>query len=185
MMTNWSMIINGCTNGDSRYQKLLYEEYYGILLKMAFRYVSTYEQALELTQNGFVKIFYELNGVSLDKDELTKETLSTWIKRTFIIILVDHIKSAFNLHKARPIPGDIWKQYDRPFTDKEMMHIELITILKGLPILYRLVFNLHVIDGFTHREIARVLDTTVEDSKQNLIKAREYINKSFVGEKYM
>jgi RNA polymerase sigma factor (sigma-70 family) len=184
MMMNCTMIINGCAKGDSKYQKLLYEEYYSILMKVTFRYVSTYEQALELTQNGFLKIFHEFIGFRFDQSVLNRETLFTWIKRTFINTLVDHIKSALDLHMPRPIPGDTWKQYDRPFTDEEMMYIELIKILKGLPTLYRLVFNLHVIDGFTHFEIAGMLGITVESSKQNLIKAREYLNKSLVGEKY-
>jgi len=179
-MMNIATIFKGCAKGDPRYQKLLYEEYYSISMKVAFRYVSTYEQALELTQNGFLKIFHEFFSIRLDKDVTSKEALSAWIKRTFIITLVDHIKSAFDLYKPRPIRGDIWKQYDRPFTDEEMMHIQLIKTLKGLPIIYRLVFNLHVIDGFTHGEIAGMLSITVEGSKQNLIRAREYLNKSFV-----
>jgi RNA polymerase sigma factor (sigma-70 family) len=185
MMKDHAMIMNECAKGDSRYQKLLYEEYHSILMKVAFRYVSTYEQALELTQNGFLKIFHEFIGFRFDQSVLTRETLFAWIKRTFIVTLVDHIKSAFDLYKPRPIPTDIWKQHDGPFTDEEMMHIELIKILKGLPTLYRLVFNLYVIDGFTHFEIAGMLGTTVEGSKQNLIRAREYLNKSFAGEKYI
>ena len=181
MMTNRAMIINGCTKGDSTYQKLLYEEHYSYLMKVAFRYVSTYEQALELTQNGFIKIFHEFIGLRFDQSALTKEILLGWLKRTFIITLVDHIKSAFDLYKPWPIPGDIWKQYDEPFTDEEMTHIELIKLLKGLPALYRMVFNLHVIDGFTHGEIAGMLGFTVEGSKQNLMRAREYLNKSFAN----
>ena len=184
-MINIAMVTRGCAMGVPTYQKILYEEYYSILMKVAFRYVSTYEQALDLTQNGFVKIFHELIRVRLDKELLTKEILYAWMKKTFIITLVDHIKSVFNLHKPRPIPADIWKQHDGPFTDEEMMHIELITLLKGLPTPYRLVFNLHVIDGFTHFEIAGMLGITVETSKQNLIRAREYLNKPFAGEKYI
>jgi RNA polymerase sigma factor (sigma-70 family) len=179
MMMNQSMIISGCAKGDSRYQKLLYEEYYSILMKVAFRYVSTYEQALELTQQGFLKIFHEFSSFRSDQYIIPKKTLFAWIKRTFIITLVDHIKSAFDLHKPRPIPGNVWEEFDRPFTDREMMSIELIKILKGLPIMYRLVFNLHIIDGFTHGDIAGMLGITVEGSKQYLIKAREYLNKSF------
>ena len=173
MTKDQAMIMNECSKGDSRYQKLLYEEYHSILMKVAFRYVSTYEQALELTQNGFLKIFHEFIGFKFDQSVLSRETLFTWIKKTFIVTLVDHIKSAFDLYKPRPIPEDIWKQHDGPFTDEERMHIELIKILKSLPIMYRLVFNLHIMDGFTHGEIGGMLGITVKGSKQYLIKARE------------
>jgi RNA polymerase sigma factor (sigma-70 family) len=177
-MMNWAMIISGCAKGDTRYQKLLYEEYYSILMKVAFRYVSTYEQALELTQNGFLIIFHEFSGFRADQYVITKEALFAWVKRTFIITLVDHIKSSFDLHMPQTIPWDIWKQNIRPFTDREMMNIKLIKILKGLPTLYRLVYNMHIIDGFSHGEIAAIFGISIQGSRQNLTKAREYLNKS-------
>ena len=178
-------MIRGCAKGDSTYQKILYEKYYSILMKVAFRYVSTYEQTLESTQNGFLKIFHELIRSGFDHYEISKETVLAWIKKTFIKTIVDHMKSALDLYKPRPIPRDIWKEYDGPFTDSEMKQIKLIKILKGLPTIYRLVFNMYVMDGFTHCEIAGLLGISVENSKQNLIRAREFLNKSFAREKYV
>jgi RNA polymerase sigma-70 factor (ECF subfamily) len=54
----------------------------------------------------------------------------------------------------------------------------LIKILKGLPVTYRLVFNLHVIDGFSHAEIAKMLGIRVKDSKYNLLEAKKYCNQT-------
>lgn len=184
-MMNRAIIIIGCAKGESRYQKLLYEEYYSILMKVAFRYVSTYKQALDLTQTGFIKIFREFIGPRFEQDAITKETLFAWIKKTFIVSLVDHMKPALDLYKSRPIPGNIWNEYDRPLTENEMLYVNLIKGLKELPTVKRLVFNLHVLDGFTHGEIAGMLGITVDGSKQNLIRARESLNKLFLREKHI
>ena len=171
-------LIVGCARQDSGCPKLLFEEYYVILMKVAFRYVSTYEQALEATHNGFLRIFRECIRLRSNQKRKRKGGLSDWMKRAFILTLVDHIKSEPDLHIPRPIPDDRWLPYDKFPSDTEKKHIELIKILKELPVSSRLVFNLHVIDGFSHREIARMLDITVKDSKRHKRSAREYCNRS-------
>jgi RNA polymerase sigma-70 factor (ECF subfamily) len=171
-------LVAGCAMQNPQYQQILYDAYYGKLMKVAFRYVSTYEQALVLTQHGFLKIFQEIIQFGFGQNMVSKDDLSSWIKRTFIVKLVDHIKSELTSHMPRPVPDDQWKQHDRPFTDAEMINIKLIKILKALPTVSRLVFNLHIIDGFTHYEISGMLGITVESSTQNLVKAREYCKRS-------
>ena len=165
-----------------QWQKAFFEAHYDILLKVAFRYVSTYEQAIEITYHGFVKIFNEITRLKIGPDVQVKDGLSAWIKRIFIIALVDKIQSESNLHIPRPIPGDIWqKPGGQANLESEMIYIEVIKILKGLPVTYRLAFNLHVIDGFSHAEIAKMLGITVKDSKYNLLEAKKYCNRSLEG----
>jgi RNA polymerase sigma factor (sigma-70 family) len=163
-------------------QKSLFEAHYGTLLKVAFRYVSTYEQAIEITYQGFVKIFNEITRVKISRDIEFKDGLPAWIKRIFIISLVDKIKSELNLHVPQPIPGDIWQEPGaRTNLKGETIYIESIKVLKGLPVTYRLVFNLHVIDGFSHAEIAKMLRMTVKDSKYNLLEAKKYCARVLEG----
>jgi RNA polymerase sigma factor (sigma-70 family) len=159
-------------------QKLLFETYYGILIKIAFRYVGTYEQAVEVTHYGFLKIFHELMRRGINQNEKFIDALSGLIKRIFIISTMDRIKSAPELHFSKPIPEELWKQQDSTLSDTELRHIELIKILKGLPKSYRLVFNLYVIDGFSHSEIAKMLGISRQDSKYKLIMARRYCYRS-------
>jgi RNA polymerase sigma factor (sigma-70 family) len=163
----------------SQWQKSFFEAQYGALLKVAFRYVSTYEQAVEMTYHGFIRIFEEVTRLKISQDMKSKAGLSAWVKRIFIITLVGKIKSELRLHAPRPIPGDIWQE---PGGEANLggviAYIELIKILKGLPMAHRLVFNLHVIDGFSHAEIAKMLAITVKESKYNLLEAREYCKRS-------
>ena len=166
----------------SQWQILLFEAHYSTLLKVAFRYVSTYEQAVEMTYHGFIKIFNKVTRVKITQDVRFKGGLSALVKRIFIITLVDKIKSELNLHIPRPIPEDVWHEPgSQENLESEIIYIELIKVLKGLPVTYRLVFNLHVIDGFSHAEIAKMLRITVKDSKYNLLEAKKYCYRSLEG----
>ena len=161
---------------SNQQQKLLFEAYYGTLLKIAFRYVSTYEQAVEITYHGFVKIFHEITRLKISQDAKFIVGPSLWVKKIFIIALVDKIKSELNLHIPRPIPENIWQEPGtRANLESEIIYIELIKALKGLPVTHRLVFNLHVIDGFSHAEIAKMLRITVKVSKYNLFEAKKIL----------
>ena len=166
----------------SQWQKLLFEAHFGTLLKIAFRYAGTYEQAIEMTYYGFVRIFNEATRLKIGQDVKFKAGLSAWVKRIFVIALVDKIKSELTLHIPRPIPEDIWHEPGtRANLKSETVYIELIKVLKGLPVTYRLVFNLYVIDGFSHAEIAKMLRMTVKDSKSNLLEAKKYCARSLEG----
>jgi RNA polymerase sigma-70 factor (ECF subfamily) len=150
-------------------------------MKVAFRYVSTYEQALEATHNGFLRIFRECIRSRNNQKVESKGSLPVWIKKTFVVTLVEHIRTEPGLYIPRPVPDDLWLPHDKIPSDMEKMHIELIKVLKELPVSSRLVFNMHVIDGFSHREIARMLDITVKDSKRYITSAREYCNRHLPG----
>jgi RNA polymerase sigma factor (sigma-70 family) len=166
----------------SQWQKSLFEAHYGTLLKVAFRYAGTYEQAVEMTYHGFIRIFNELTRLKISQDMKFKAGLSAWVKRIFIITLVGKIRSEFNLHTPHPIPGDIWQEPGGQANMEDVIvYIELIKILKGLPVRHRLVFNLHVIDGFSHAEIGKMLGITVRDSKYNLLEAKKYCNRLLEG----
>jgi RNA polymerase sigma-70 factor (ECF subfamily) len=161
------------------WHKSLFETHYGTLLKVAFRYVSTYEQAVEMTYQGFSKIFNEVTRLKIGQDVKFNDGLPAWVKRIFILMLVDKIKSELNLYIPRPISKDMWREPgNQANPGSEIIYIEVIKILKGLPVMYRLVFNLHIIDGFSHAEIAKMLRITVKVSKYNLLEAKKYCKRS-------
>jgi RNA polymerase sigma factor (sigma-70 family) len=178
----WRLVESIVMEKLGQWRKLLFEVHYGTLLKVAFRYVSTYEDAVEMTCHGFIKIFNEATRLKINPDLKLKDGLSAWVKRIFIITLVDKIKSELNSHITRPIPEDVWQEPgSQANLESEIIYIEVIKILKGLPVTYRLVFNLHVIDGFSHAEIAKMLCITVKDSKDNLYEAKKYCTRSLEG----
>jgi RNA polymerase sigma factor (sigma-70 family) len=163
---------------DPASNRLLYEEYYGKLLKVAFRYVGTYEQAQEVTHNGFLTLFRELSRLGNDQSAILNAGLSVWISRTFIISVVEQMKSKPTLQISGLIPEHLWKKNDQVYSGAEIMSIELIKILKGLAAHHRIIFNLYVIDGFSHEEIAKIMGITVRHSEYSLIKARRYCDRA-------
>ena len=162
------------------HQKKIFEDYYGDLIKLAFRYVGTYDQAVEITHHGFVRIFNEVTRLKSNRDAKFNGVLSARCKKIFINMLVGKIRSEPHLHISQPISEDIWQQSGiRTNVESQFLYVELIKILKGLPVTYRLVFNLYVIDGFSHAEIAKMLGIAVNDSKYNLLEAKNLIQKNF------
>jgi RNA polymerase sigma factor (sigma-70 family) len=159
---------------DNAGKRLLYEEYYGKLLKIAFRYVTTYEQAQEVTHNGFLEIFQGLPRLANDKSVRFNTDLSKWINRIFITSIVEQMKSKPALQVPASVPEHLWNNIDKTAPEAQIMSIELIKILKGLTAYCRIIFNLYIIDGFSHEEIAKILGITTRHSKYFLTKARRY-----------
>jgi RNA polymerase sigma factor (sigma-70 family) len=159
-------------------KRLIYEEYYGKLLKIAFRYVSTYEQAQEVTHNGFVEIFQQLIRPATDQSKRHDIDFPEWVTRIFIISIVEQMMSKPILQVPAPIPEHLWSNTDQTPTQEDIISIGLIKILKGLAARCRIIFNLYVIDGFSHDEIAGLLGITVKHSEFVLTKARRYCDKA-------
>src|ERR1700722_14417592 len=91
------------------HQKQFFEDYYGTLLKVAFRYAATYEQAVDMTHHGFVRMFHEVKRQKIGHEVRCNGVLSARCKNIFISTLIDKIKSEINLHFPQPVPEDLWQ----------------------------------------------------------------------------
>jgi RNA polymerase sigma factor (sigma-70 family) len=171
-------IINGCAQQDRQCQKLLYDQYYGLCLKISFRYVNTYEQAVEVTHDGFLKMFRNFSRFEVRDKDKVEMLLIGWIRRVVINAAIDYMRREVNNHQNYPIPEHVWEHKDEgQSSDNSLLYKELITKVKELPPAYRMVFNLHVIEGYSHPEIAKMLGITTGTSKSNLSKARAHLQK--------
>lgn len=174
-------IIDGCRANDPKYQKILYETYYGFALKIVFRYIYKYEEAVEVTNDGFVKFFSRIENFKYDKEEHIEKLLGGWIRKIMINTSIDLLRKKMLLPEIGGIPDHVWNLKDRSQTaDQLTIYKELIVLVKKLPPAYRIVFNMQVIDGYTHMEIAEKLGIPVNTSKSNLLRAkalmRKYLN---------
>jgi RNA polymerase sigma factor (sigma-70 family) len=176
-------IIAGCAQQDRHCQKLFYEQYYGLCLKIAFRYVNTYEQAVEVAHDGFLKMFRNFSRFEVRDVEKLEMLLMGWIRRVVINASIDYMRREMNNHQNYPIPEHVWEHKDESqAADNSVLYKELICLVKELPPAYRLVFNLHVIEGYSHPEIGKMLGITTGTSKSNLSKARAHLQKSLTPE---
>ena len=177
-------IISGCANRDRQSQQMLYDQYYGLCLKIAFRYVNTYEQAVEVTHDAFLKMFRNFSRFEVRDIDKLEMLLIGWIRRVVINAAIDYMRREMNNHHSYPIPEHVWEHKDEgQSSDNSLLYKELMILVKDLPPAYRMVFNLHVIEGYSHPEIAKMLGITTGTSKSNLSKARAHLQKALTSEK--
>ncbi|OIR00648.1 ECF RNA polymerase sigma factor SigE [mine drainage metagenome] len=100
-----------------------------------------------------------------------------WMKKIMINTAIDYLRKNNFLPEIGAIEESIWIEDKSQSADQSILYKELISSVKKLPPAYRAVFNLYIIDGFTHQEIANQLGISVGTSKSNLSKAREILQK--------
>lgn len=170
-------IVHGCVDAKKESQKAFYRYYYGFAMGICMRYCNTENDAMEVVNDSFLKIFRELHSFS-PRYENYEASLKGWMKSILVNTAIDH----FRKNKKNLFTADI-DEVGFEITDREqsavdkMTYKEIMEIVQRLSPVYRTVFNLFVIDGYKHEEIARQLHITVGTSKSNLAKARANIQK--------
>lgn len=171
-------IIKGCLKNNGRDQKHLYEHYYGYCLKIVFRYISRYDKAVDVVNDGFVKIFRKLDTFRIPEDRQTEMVFMGWIKTIMINTAIDKLRRDSFLPEIGITDEGVWVEDKSATADQSLLYKELIMAVRNLPPAYRTVFNLFVIDGYTHNEIASLLNIAEGTSKSNLSKARAILQQS-------
>jgi RNA polymerase sigma factor (sigma-70 family) len=171
-----NQIVNGCINKEPKYQRLLYDQYRGFASKVVFRYIYRYEKAIDVVTDGFVKAFNYFDQFKKLKEEGeggTEKLLMGWLRKIMINCSIDELRRSNMLPEIGRIPEDIWDMTDKNYdADQLLLYKDLIILIKELPPNYRIVFNLYVLDGYTHSQIADMLNITVSTSRSSLTRAK-------------
>ena len=176
-------ILEGCRQRNRKSQKLLYEKYHGFAMKIVFRYIYNYEEAVEVTNDGFVNFFLSIDKFILEEQRNIEKMLGGWIKRIMVNSSIDLLRKKMLLPEIGGIPEYVWNiKETSPSIEQLLIYKELMILIKRLPPELRLVFNMHIIDGYKHIEIAEILGIPVGTSKTNLMKARALMQK-FINQK--
>ena len=171
MATDWvdKKTIDGCINNDRRAQELLYKQFYGPMVALCIRYTRNEEDALEVLHNGFLKVFKHIATY-----DSAKASLYTWIKTIVVNSAIDFIRSNQKLKNKVEL-----KEIHDSGIDNEAIHrmsaTELLRLVRKLPQATQTVFNLYVIEGYNHREIAGMLGISDGTSKWHLSEARRQL----------
>jgi len=158
-------VIAGCIAGDRVCQKALYEHFYSKMLSVCQRYSRDYDEAVGLMNEGFVKVFCNISRYRPER------SLVSWIKRIMINNAIDHYRK-MKKHKHHQDIDDVYDHGKDGGVLAELEAAEILKLVQELPPAYRTAFNLFVIDGLSHREIAEKLNISEGTSKSNLSKAR-------------
>ncbi len=163
-------ILKGCKKLHRESQKLLYEEYYAYALSICLRYADNRDEASEILNDGFMKIFTHIKLFDLSR------AFKPWLRKVMVNTAINHFHQKQRNIQAAEI-DQAKHESDTENIISGISYQEIIAMLQKLPPAYRTVFNLHVLEGYKHEEIARMLNITVGTSKSNLFKAKESLKK--------
>ncbi len=174
-------ILQGCINADPRCQKQLYDRYLQFALKISFRYVRSFENAAHAANDAFVKIFRHIVRFEIRDPANPEAMLMGWIKRIVINASIDYMSKESLVPQNTELPESVWKKAGVTESgENKLLYKDLIILIRKLSPAYRVVFNLYIIDGYSHSEIAKMLNISTGTSKSNLAKARAFLQKHFI-----
>ena len=169
-MEDFKSIISDCIAGSQKAQAKLYHHFAPKMFGVCMRYAKDATEAEDNLQDGFIKVFANL------KSFRQEGSFEGWIRRIMINVSLEKLRK---LHLMYPIE-DVAVYDSVNISDDVIAKIsadELVKLIQELPPRYRMVFNLYVIEGFSHQEIAKEMSITQGTSKSNLARAREIMKK--------
>ena len=164
-ITPESDLISGCIEGNRRMQEELYRRFSPRMYAVCLRYATSSEEAEDILQEGFIKIFKKLDSYRGDG------SFEGWIRRIFVNTAIEHFRR---------------RRYLQPVTEKEESTVEgkylsvldslaekdILELIRQLSPGYRTVFNMYVVEGYTHKEIGDMLGISEGTSKSQLSRAK-------------
>ncbi|HEY0751343.1 MAG TPA: RNA polymerase sigma factor [Chitinophagaceae bacterium] len=158
-------LIAGCLQGDRKLQHELYDRFAAKMFGVCLRYAGSTEEAEDILQEGFIKVFKKISSYRGDG------SFEGWIRRIFVNTAIEHFRR---------------KTYMQPITEREENTVEakylsvldnlaekdIIRLVQQLSPGYRTIFNMYVVEGYTHKQIADALGISEGTSKSQLSRAK-------------
>ena len=172
-----SIYIRGCALNERASQKKIYNSFYGYAMAICDCYANNEDDAIEILNDGFLKIFKEIHRY---KPAYANEinSFKGWLRKIMVYTAIDH----FRKNKKHHVVGELDVAVTQPSAHDisgldKVSYDEIIRFIQRLSPAYRTVLSLFIIEGFSHEEIAEQLGISVGTSKSNLAKARKQLQK--------
>lgn len=146
-------------------QKQLYEQHFGKLMGVCMRYTSSREEALDLLHEGFIKAFNQIGKYK------PGTSILSWLRTLMVNVCIDHYRKN-QRRRTSDLDTAVSHAVEGPDVLSNLTEEEILSKVQDLPPVYRTVFNLYVIEGYSHKEIGQMLNITESTSRSNLVKAR-------------
>lgn len=178
-------ILAGCLAGDEKSREWIYKSYYGYLMGVVLRYHQETAQAEELVNDSFMKIFKNLQGFRYpdDPDQLAK-AFKGWMARITSRTVIDFLRINKN-HRHQELLTEFHFPEGQVNVLDKLNAADILKLLDQLPLLQRVIFNMHEIEGFKHEEIAAALQIPVKNSRVYLARARERLRALYKRDNYI
>lgn len=175
---HFQQLIKGCLEGDRKAQQAVYKLLYGKMKVVCMRYTRDTDQALDVLQEGFIKVFQNMERYS------GAGSFEGWVRRIMVNLSIDRFRKQKNdllLLNGNTSIEDFEEQVedepDEESVDYDFTPEQILEAMQQLSPAYKTVFNLYVFENYTHQDIAEALSISIGTSKSNFAKAKRNMKK--------
>ena len=165
-------LIEGCLAGKEQFYKMLYDNHYGKMFNVCLRYAKDREEAQDILQEGYIRVFKNLSQYEF------KGSFEGWIRTVIVTTAINHYQKNNLRNITDYVDNDVLLKMEKNEVLNDGSNAipleakELLSIIQQLPPVYKMVFNLNAIEGYSHKEISDMMGITESTSRSNLAKAR-------------
>ena len=163
-------LIQGCINEESQMQQLLYDKFSPKMYGVCLRYAGNEDDASDILQEGFIKVYKNLSKFR------GEGSFEGWIRRIFVNTSIEHFRKKVKLYNVTEVQENTIEDTNLDALDI-LATKDIIKIINELSPGYKAVFNMHVIEGYSHKEIADIMGITEGTSKSQLARAKGVLKK--------
>lgn len=167
-------LVKECVSGNTIAQKKFYDLFAKKMMGVCLRYTNNIEEAQDVLQDGFIKIFNKLH------DFESKGSLEGWVRRIMVNTALDHYRRNKKHQNDVEVDAVSYKLEKSDFIVESITADDLLKIVQSIPEGYRVVFNLFAIEGYSHKEIAERLGVTESTSKSQYSRAKSLLRKLLI-----
>lgn len=160
-------LIEGCRRGDARSQEKLFRHFYGFVMGICLRYASSRQQAQEMLNDSFLKVFEKI----IETTDI--QVFRAWLRRIAVNTALDHYRKEKRRTERLETGVDETDLAVNGDVIDRMSAEDIIALLQEIPETYRLVFNLYEIEGYSHQEIGQMLSLPAATSRTYLTRAKQ------------
>jgi RNA polymerase sigma factor (sigma-70 family) len=168
-------IVAGIKNQNRNIQEHLYKTYYSVFLKVCSRYAKNMQDAEQLLNDGFLKIFNSIGQYNFSG------SLKGWMQKIIVNTCLDFLRTSYVKNEknvTKELAPSVEEEVSISNTAIQSMEFkELVTLIQSLPVVTKIVFNLYVFEGYNHKEIAGFINLTEGSSAWHLHQARSLLRK--------
>jgi RNA polymerase sigma factor (sigma-70 family) len=175
--TQTKKLVKGCLDNERASQEALYKLFHGDMLRVCYTYLRDKELAREAFNTAFLKVFRSIKNFDADKGEL-----GGWIRKIMIHTAIDLCRKEMNFsHIVSIEPGTDDDFFIAPEVLEKLYFEDILAHIRTLPYAMQTVFNLYVLDGFSHKEISEQLNISEATSRWHLSEAKKRLKAMLDG----
>jgi len=163
------LLLEGCKQNDSSVQQELYNKYSPRMLSVCYRYAKTREDAEDMLQEGFIKVFTQIHQFE------SRGSLEGWILRIMVHTCINHLKKNKRFNESIDLLHAENIGIREDFIPSTLQAKQVVESIRSLPIGYRTVLNLYAIEGYSHKEISSMLDVEESTSRSQYTRAKSLL----------